>query len=270
MVRDAAKTPLLTMTKNFAAQKKFVILMSPKGVSKDAHGLCSACENGGTPALHLGGLAKRHTKLHFPCQGDAPTMSDPALEAHEHAEHAEHAAHENNPFVSLVSITIALLAVIAAVTGSLESIEDGSAIIEANKAVLAQDQASDQWAYYQSKSLKQKMYSIAADAGGTHASDYAKTAKKEGDEAKDVQTGARKLEAERDKLLEESRAHEERHHRLSLGATLLEIGIAIATIAIITRHRLTWLLSALLGVAGGAVAGATYATDLLHLFTKTH
>jgi hypothetical protein len=197
-------------------------------------------------------------------------MSDPALEAHEHAEHAENAAHENNPFISLVSITIALLAVIAAVTGSLESIEDGSAIIDANKAVLAQDQATDQWAYYQSKSLKQKMYTIAADSGGTHAADYIKTAKKEGDEAKDVQTGAKKLEGERDKLLEESRKHEERHHRLSLGATLLEIGIAIATIAIITRHRLTWLLSALLGIAGGAVAGTTYAIDLLHLFTKTH
>jgi len=185
-------------------------------------------------------------------------MSDPALEAHEHLEHAEHAAHENSPFISLVSITIALLAVIAAVTGSLESIEDGSAIIDANKAVLAQDQATDQWAYYQSKSLKQKMYSIAADAGGTHASDYIKTAKKEGDEAKDVQAGAKKLEAERDALLKESRAHEERHHRLSLGATLLEIGIAIATIAIITRHRITWMLSGVLGIAGAAVAALAY------------
>src|ERR1700678_2147221 len=145
----------------------------------------------------LGGLAKRQTKLHCPhCQGRHAAMSDPALEAHEHAEHAENAAHENNPFISLVSITIALLAVIAAVTGSLESIEDGSAIIDANKAVLAQDQATDQWAYYQSKSLKQKMYTIAADSGGTHAADYIKTAKKEGDEAKDVQTGAKKLEGE--------------------------------------------------------------------------
>jgi len=185
-------------------------------------------------------------------------MSDPALEAHEHLEHAEHAAHENSPFISLVSITIALLAVIAAVTGSLESIEDGSAIIDANKAVLAQDQATDQWAYYQSKSLKQKMYTIASDAGGTHAADYAKTSKKEGDEAKDVQTGAKKLEAERDKLLEESRIHEERHHRLSFGATLLEIGIAIATIAIITRHRITWMLSGVLGIVGAAVAATTY------------
>ena len=181
-------------------------------------------------------------------------MPEPALEAHEHAEHAEHAAHENNPFISLVSITIALLAVVAAVTGSLETIEDGSAIIDANKAVLAQDQATDQWAYYQSKSLKRHMYTIASETVGPYADKDAAIAKKEGDDAEGVQQEAKKLEAERETLLGESRAHESRHHRLSLGATLLEIGIAIATIAIITRHRITWVLSAILGLAGAAVA----------------
>jgi len=186
-------------------------------------------------------------------------MSDPALEAHDHAEHAEHAAHANNPFVSLVSITIALLAVIAAITGSLETVEDGRAIIEANKAVLAQDQATDQWDFYQAKSLKKHMYTIASQAGGPYADKDAAIAKKEGQDADGVQQEAKKLEAERETLLGESRAHESRHHRLSLGATLLEIGIAIATIAIITRHRITWALSGVLGIAGAAVALLAYA-----------
>src|ERR1700722_15654070 len=110
-------------------------------------------------------------------------MTDPTLEAHEHAEHAEHAAHENNPFVSQVSMTIAVLAVVAAVTASLEAVEAGSAIIDANKAVLMQDQATDKWAYYQAKSLKKHMYGIAADAGGPKADGYRKTSKKEGDES---------------------------------------------------------------------------------------
>ena len=139
-------------------------------------------------------------------------------------------------------------------TGSLETIEDGSAIIDANKAVLAQDQATDQWDFYQAKSLKKHMYTIAAASGGANADKFAAIAKKEGDDAEGVQTEAKKLEAERETLLGESRAHESRHHRLSLGATLLEIGIAIATIAIITRHRITWVLSAILGLAGAAVA----------------
>jgi hypothetical protein len=185
-------------------------------------------------------------------------MSDPTLEAHEHAEHAEHAAHENNPFITRVSITIAILAVVAAITGSMEAVEAGSAIIEANKAVLKQDEATDAWDLYQARSLKKHLYTIAADNGGAKADDYRKTAKHEGDGANQTQDDARKLESERDKLLAESQAHETRHHHLTIGATLLEIGIAISTIAIITRQRWTWIASALLGIAGAAVAVGSF------------
>jgi hypothetical protein len=181
-------------------------------------------------------------------------MNEPALQAHEHAEHAQHAAHESNPFISQVSITIAILAVVAAITGSLEAVEAGAAIIEANKAVLKQDEATDTWAYYQAKSLKKHIYGIAADAAGPRAADYKKTSKREGDESAQVQAEAKKLEAERQDLLRESEVHEARHHHLTIAATLLEIGIAISTIAIITRQRWTWIGAAVLGLAGAAVA----------------
>ncbi len=95
-------------------------------------------------------------------------MHDAALDAHEHSEHAQHAAHEHDPFVTRVSITIAILAVIAATAGSLETYESATAIIEANKAVLAQDRATDEWALFQAKSLKKNMYAIAGDAGPIH------------------------------------------------------------------------------------------------------
>ena len=185
-------------------------------------------------------------------------MTDPTLEAHEHAEHAEHAAHENNPFISQVSITIAILAVVAAITGSLEAVEAGAAIIDANKAVLKQDQATDAWDLYQARSLKKHLYAIAADAGGPKADEYKKTSKHESDGANQTQTDARNLEAEREKLVAESQTHEERHHHLTVGATLLEIGIAISTIAIITRQRWTWVAAAVLGVAGAAVAVGSF------------
>ena len=185
-------------------------------------------------------------------------MNDPALEAHEHAEHAEHAAHENNPFISQVSITIAVLAVVAAVTGSLEAIESGSAIIAANEAVLHQDQATDQWNFFEAKSLKKNMYSIAADQGGAKADAYAKKAKGEGQGQDEAQAEAKKLEAERQSDMQVSQLHEHRHHRLTVGATLLEMGIAISTIAIITRKRWPWIASGVLGVAGAAVAAAAY------------
>jgi hypothetical protein len=187
-------------------------------------------------------------------------MSDPALSAHEHLEHAEHAAHENNPFISLVSITIALLAVIAAIIGSLETVESAGAIIAANEAVLAQEKASDSWAFYQAKSVKKHIYGIAADAGGPKADAYRKTSKSEGDESLKIQDEAKNLEGERDKLLIVSQTHEARHHRLTIGATLLEIGIAISTIAIITKRRVPWMFATVLGVVGAIVSATAYVT----------
>jgi hypothetical protein len=179
---------------------------------------------------------------------------DAALEAHEHAEHAEHAAHENDPFISRVSITVAVLAVLAASVGSLETIEAGGAITSASEAVLSQDQATDTWAEFQSDSLKKHIYGIAADGGGAKAPAYADTAKKEGAKQADEQKKAKAFEDERDKLLAASRHHEHRHHWLTASATLLEVGIAISTVAIITRKRAFWAGALALGAGGVAIA----------------
>jgi hypothetical protein len=185
-------------------------------------------------------------------------MSDPALDAHEHREHAEHAAHANDPFISRVSITIAILAVVAAAAGSLEAYESASAIIEANKAVLSQDRATDEWNLFQAKSLKKNMFAIAADAGGAKAASYLAKSKDEASGQDAAQTEAKALEAEREHDLALSDVHEKRHHRLGIAATLLEIGIAISTIAIITKKRWPWIGAASLGVIGAVVAGLAY------------
>jgi hypothetical protein len=186
--------------------------------------------------------------------------NDPALEAQEHAEHAEHAAHENDPFISRVSITIAVLAVLAATVGSLETIEAGGAITSSSEAVLAQDKATDAWDEYQADSLKKHIYGLAADAGGANAAKYAGTAKEQTGKQAEVKKTALEDEAERDKLLGASRQHEHRHHWLTAAATLLEIGIAICTVAIITRRRTFWLGSLGLGVVGLVLCGAAYLT----------
>jgi Domain of unknown function (DUF4337) len=179
---------------------------------------------------------------------------DPALEAHEHAEHAEHAAHEHDPFINRVSITIAILAVLAAAVGSLETIEAGGAITSSSEAVLSQDKATDAWDEYQADSLKKHIYGLAADAGGPKAGKYADTAKEQTVKQAEVKKTATEDEAERDKLMAVSRAHEHHHHWLTAGATLLEIGIAICTVAIITRRKAFWLGSIGLGLVGLAVA----------------
>src|SRR5258708_4928395 len=59
-------------------------------------------------------------------------------------------------------------------------------------------------------------------------------------------------------VLAARRAHEHRPHWLTAGATLLEIGIAICTVAIITRRRAFWLGSIGLGVGGLAIAAVAF------------
>ncbi len=176
------------------------------------------------------------------------------LEAHEHAEHAEHAQHAHDKLLTYVSITIAILAVLSAVVGSLETVASGQALSEKNEAVLSQARASDSWAFYQAKSLKKHIYGIAADGGGPKADKYRKTQSENAADEDKIQDEAKTFEKERDEKLKLSETAENRHHKLTVSATLLHMGIAIATIAIIAHRKWPWLASLFLAVAGSAVA----------------
>ena len=183
---------------------------------------------------------------------------DPALDAHEHAEHAEHAAHAGDPFISRVAISVAALAVLAAVAGSLETVEGGKALNTTSEAVLAQDRATDTWNEFQADSLKKHVYGIAADAGGAQAARYRDAAKEYGDTQKKLSASAKANEAERDRLLKESGVHEERHHWLTGAATLFEIGIAMSTVAIITKRSWLWVGALSFGAVGLVLLAIPY------------
>jgi hypothetical protein len=183
---------------------------------------------------------------------------DPALEAHEHAEHAEHAAHARDPFISRVSITVAVLAVMAAAAGSLETVEGGRAITESSEAVLAQDKATDSWNEYQADSLKRHMYDIAMASAGARADEFRADMKSERDSQAKSREKAEESEKERDARLKSSAMHEGRHHWLTGAATLIEIGIALSTVAIITSRRTFWFSAMGLGVVGAALFAYAY------------
>jgi hypothetical protein len=183
---------------------------------------------------------------------------DPALDAHEHTEHAEHAAHSHDPFIARVSITVAMLAVLAAVAGSLETVEGGRALGASSEAVLHQDEATDAWNEFQSDGLKKFMYTIAADSVPARAGDYKKQAGKRATKQDQDRRKAAANEADRDRLIVESQTYEDRHHWLTGAATLFEIGIAMSTVAIITRRSWLWYAATAFGVGGLALLGAAY------------
>lgn len=183
----------------------------------------------------------------------------PPTETFDQQEHASHAAHVGG-FVATVAITIAVLAAIAAAVGSLEAIESDGAVAAKNDAVLHQNRATDQWNFFQARSIKRNMYEIAASAGGPKADDYRARVNEYTEQSTDIEKKARELEAESEAALALSERHEQRHRCLTLATTLLHVAIAVATVAIVSGGaRWPWLASIGLGVCGILVAGAAYA-----------
>ncbi len=184
-------------------------------------------------------------------------MEEAPTEAFEHAEHAEHAAHSGDNFLSRVSMTIAILAVVAATVGSLETLETARAFGDKNHAVLLQSRASDAWAFFQAKSVKEEIYALAADQAGGKP-DYAQRARRYDSEKQEIEKQARGLEEQSATALETAEIHEHRHHMLTIAVTLLHVAIAISTISIIVRsQRWPWYSAIGLGLAG--TAGAIFA-----------
>ena len=186
-------------------------------------------------------------------------MTESPTEHFEHAEHAEHVAHEGDPFLSTVAITIAILAVAAATVGSLESIETAATITTKNESVLFQNKTSDQWAFFQAKSIKKNMYDIASIQTPDKAAQFAAASRKNDEESREIQKQAQELEKKVDEKAEESEHHEQRHHILTLAVTMLHVSIAVATVSIITKGaRWPWYAALLLGVAGVVTTAKAY------------
>ena len=176
----------------------------------------------------------------------------------EHAEHAEHVAHSGDQFLMTVSMSIAILAVVAATIGSFESIETAATISSKNEAVFFQNKETDQWNFFQAKSIKKNMYEIAAAGNPGKAEDYGREATRQESESRDIQKKATDLEHDKNEKLEEADKHEHRHHILTVGVTLVHIAIAITTIAIVIRRRWPWYSGIALGVLGVIASAYAY------------
>ena len=174
-----------------------------------------------------------------------------ADEIQELKENAEHGAEE--PSLAPVTVTMAVLAVLVASVSLLGHRAH-------TEEILLQTKATDQWAFYQAKEIRRRSYELFVDEMSVFSlqnseqtakikEKYEKEIDRYKDEGKDIQAEARKAEAE--VLIEQRRAD-----RFDLGEVLLEAGLVICSITLLTRKRIFWLLGIVLGLAGVAL-GAT-------------
>lgn len=176
-----------------------------------------------------------------------------ANEAHELQEHAEHGAHESA--MRPVAFTMSVLAVLVAVTTVLGHRTH-------TEAVLYQNKATDQWNLYQAKKIRssdtqlmQDLLSVVTvsdrNAEAKIAKAYADHQEKWNDDLKEEQEKARQLE-------ERVEQAEARANRFDLGEALLEIGLVVTSVTLLTRSRAYWYFGMLFALGGVASAASAF------------
>jgi hypothetical protein len=137
-----------------------------------------------------------------------------------------------------VALSTAILAVLAAIAALLSG-------EHANEAMMNQIEASDQWNYYQAKSIKASVLDAKMSlAGAPNESDQSRRDRYEKEQEQI------KSEAERKEAAAKSDFH--KHEVFARGVTMFQIAIAIAAISALTKKRHFWLVSLVFGLIGCA------------------
>jgi hypothetical protein len=165
-----------------------------------------------------------------------------AEELQEHAEHAQ------GPFDKRVAASMAIIAALLAVVSVLGH-------ITTTEELLSQQKASDQWAYYQAKSIRRYESEIARDMFTNMKNEklsetYAKNGEKYKKDDEEIQKEAKALE-------DESHLKGKQALRLHFGEVFLEIAIVFASLAILSKREFVWYAAIVLALVGVGIAGTT-------------
>jgi len=158
--------------------------------------------------------------------------------------------HGENPLTIPVAVTMSILAVLVAIAtllGHRAGIEE----------VVFQAKASDQWSYFQAKNIRLHEMQSVADILGSLAplekektealrEKYLKEVERYEREKNEISDQAKELENERDKV-------GRKEDRFDAGEVILEIGLIVCSLTLLTNKKLFWFSGIALGAAGFCV-----------------
>jgi Na+/glutamate symporter len=176
---------------------------------------------------------------------------------HDHAiEHVAqgHGDHDEGGSASMnrIAMFTAILATVGAIFSYMGGATQANAGLFKNNAALEKAQASNQWNYFQSKSTKQSLSELARDlAPETKQSKYDEKIARYEKEKKEIQKDAEKHEEISKDWDKKSDEQMHQHHRWAQATTVLQVAIALAAIALLTRRK--WLERAMYFVAFAGV-----------------
>jgi hypothetical protein len=165
--------------------------------------------------------------------------------------HEGHNPDRDNPLIFPVSITISIMAVLVATVTLLGHRAH-------TEELLRQSQAADRWAQYQAKSVRlheaqgfsdvvKLVASLDKEKGEQLREKYSKEVEHYQSDKEDISKEAKDLEAERDLAGRKA-------DRFDGGEALLEIGLVICSITLLTNRRIFWYGGVLFGAVGVALA----------------
>jgi hypothetical protein len=163
--------------------------------------------------------------------------------------------HEDHPLVIPVSITISIMAVFVA----------GASLLghrAHTEGLRFETESASRWSQYQAKSIRLHEDHIGLDLTRLGASlnkelaeelkeKYAKEIEHYEGDKEDVTQEAKNLEAERDLTVRQA-------DRYDGGEALLEIGLVICSITLLTKKKFFWIGGVLVGAAGIALAATGF------------
>lgn len=159
--------------------------------------------------------------------------------------------HGDNPLLVPVSVTVSTLAVLVAAVTLLSHRAH-------TEELLKQSQAADKWAQYQAKSIRQHETDAAADLisvigplnkekGESLEKKYEAAIEHYKADKEDVSQEAKEAEAERDLAGRKA-------DRFDGGEALLEVGLVICSLTLLTKRKAFWVGGMLLAASGIAMA----------------
>ena len=175
-----------------------------------------------------------------------------ANEVQELQEHAEHGSKESS--LRPVAFSMSVLAVLVAVTTVLGHRTH-------TEAVLYQNKATDQWNEYQAKKIRSYNTSLAADLLGVvnlaKSDDAKKLLKAYADHQSKWNADLKEDQEKAEALEKKVEQAEARANRYDLGEALLEIGLVVTSVTLLTRGRAYWyfgMVFALVGIVSAVSA----------------
>jgi Domain of unknown function (DUF4337) len=177
---------------------------------------------------------------------------------------ANKAKEQREAWTKYASLSIVCIAVLAAVATQRGGSCSSRVLVDLNDSTFNQAQASDQWSYYQAKSIKQSLAEMSLEqfqrtAGATPDAATAKVIEKNQaqvdryeKEKTDITKQARGFERARDEAREGARRASSQGGKFSMAVSVFQISIAMASICLVMKRKPLWYLALLLAAVATA------------------